>query len=131
MALSVKKGGSTLRPVTLPMVVSIRFDEVTTGRLTKIASEHGINVSDVVRVMVEEKIDHPSPNLPVRRRVPDGVVLRDILANLGKIGSNVNQLARVANTTKQIEPDTFERCLRDLRTIASAIRAVIGGTLDP
>ena len=131
MAISIKKGGSTSRPVTLPMVVAIRFDQATTDKLEAIAFDRGISISDTVRSMVQQLIDHPAPVPLQRRHVPDGDVLRDILANLGKIGSNINQIAHVANATKVIDLDGLEYALRELRMIAAAIRAVAGGTDDP
>ncbi len=131
MAISVKKGGSSSRPVTLPMVVSIRFDEQTTAKLTLIAHERGINVSDVVRSMVQVRINHPSPVPLERRHVPHGDLLAAILAELGKIGSNLNQCAHIANATKILDLERFDVCRDDLKTITRAVRAVSGGTIDP
>ena len=61
-----------------------------------------------------------------RRRRPEGGVLAAILGDLGKIGSNINQIARVANASGAMDPAEVRAALGpldDMRTrVAEALR---------
>ena len=60
------------------------------------AARHGLSVGQYARALVVKDAGHV---LPVLRRGPprDAAVLRGLTAQLGKIGSNVNQLARTTS----------------------------------
>lgn len=62
--------------------------------------------------------------LPVLRRGPprDAVELRRLVGHLGKIGSNLNQVARAANTPGvNVDRGALTRALADLADIRSAL----------
>lgn len=131
MAISVRGGPGRSEQVNLPHTVTVRFDQWTWDELNDLTTERGFSVSDLLRWIVQQYLDHPSP-LPLERRwVPNGDLLAAILAELGKIGSNVNQCARVANQTGAVDRTQLDVCITDIKSIARSVRALIGGTIDP
>lgn len=59
---------------------------------------------------------------PRRRRTNiDAKLLADVVGQLGRIGSNVNQVAKVANAMGTIDPAMFADALTELRAIRAAV----------
>ncbi|HWA89804.1 MAG TPA: plasmid mobilization relaxosome protein MobC [Rhizomicrobium sp.] len=77
-----------------------------------------------------EKVLSGPVRKPSRRVSPDMVLLARILGALGRIGSNLNQIARALNTgdTRELGDDLagIAAALTELRTIAAAITQVLG-----
>lgn len=78
----------------------------------------------------------PAPSKPIRRparRRPalDTRVLGQILAQVGKIGSNLNQLAKVANSTQALPTvPTLSAITREVTAIRSALTTALTGADD-
>ena len=74
-----------------------------------------------------------APPLPQSRRPP--VVIRDLarlLAHIGKIGSNINQLAKIANMGGWPEHDDIMQAVADIRIMRDAVlKALNVGPREP
>lgn len=77
-----------------PAPLSIRLSPDERADLARRAERAGLSVGGYFRMAV---LDAPLPRV-ARRIGPDRAELARVLAAVGKIGSNVNQLAYVANT---------------------------------
>ena len=89
--------------------------------LAEKAARHGVSAGQYARALV---LKDTGQSLPVVRRGPprDAVELRRLVAQLGKVGSNLNQLARSANTPDlAIDRDALGRALADLAEIRAAL----------
>ena len=107
------------------MSIGFRLDEKTAAVVAEKAARHGLSAGQYARALVVTDTGH---SLPVLRRGPprDAVELRRLVAQLGKIGSNVNQVARAANTPDlTVDSNALGRALADLAEIRSALLVVL------
>jgi hypothetical protein len=72
-------------------IIRVRITEAERTGLVQAAKESGFSVSDYVRV----KAINGKPHM--RRKLPERQLVIAFLAELGKIGSNINQIARGIN----------------------------------
>lgn len=101
--------------------IAFRLDPKVAAIVAEKAARHGLSTGQYARALVMTDTGH---SLPVLRRGPphDAVELRRLVAHLGKVGSNLNQLARVANIPGLgIDHDALGRALADLAGIRSAL----------
>lgn len=85
------------------------------ARLMKVCESQGLGPSSFARIVVCKAAGLPAPNV---RRKPDSLA-RDIakaLGEIGRMGNNVNQIAKVANTNGDLAS----------MEAAEAIRAELG-----
>lgn len=75
-------------------VLSVRVSEAEHQTVEALAQRAGLTTGSYVRSRVLEK---PTTRA-IRRPVPEVQKLSKLLADLGRIGSNINQLARRANS---------------------------------
>lgn len=94
--------------VTLPKVLTLRLDDAMLASLRNKAKEGGDTLSDVARGMLARGKYVPSD------------ALRDTLRELNRIGVNLNQLARYANTTGNIQD--IQATLAAIREAAAEVR---------
>lgn len=111
---------------TRTKTTSVRFSPDELAELKTRAEKAGLTVGGLVRKMV---LDAPPPRQS-RRPVIDKELLAIALSRMGKIGSNVNQLARSANQGNA--PDIAELraacdAVIDIRTI---IHLALGHDVD-
>jgi hypothetical protein len=93
--------------------LSARFDESEAKRVRSNAAKAGVAVAALIRQAV---LDLPPPRAARRPTVDHQAVAR-LLGELGKIGSNLNQIAKHANAGRDITDGTvasIELALRDL-----------------
>ncbi len=121
---------SNARPVLVPRVVGVRVDAGTGAELDRIADERGITTSDLMRSFIYDALEERSPIAIRRRRAPNGDLLAAILAQLGKTGSNINQLARSVNSGWGIDRAALETALREVSEMTRLVRDHIGGSSD-
>lgn len=101
-----------------------RFTEAEAALVQQIADHHGLTVSEVIRMAVLN-----APNLPTRRNmrpVKDGAELARVMGQLGKIGSNVNQIAHAANMGLWPDRDALAEMQDDLRQMRDALFRALG-----
>ena len=84
-------------------VVAVRCTDAELAAIAAGAAGAGLSVGAFMR---RQAIGTPGPRA-VRQKPVDRAALALVLAALGRYGSNVNQLARVANSTGEI--DRWER----------------------
>lgn len=118
------------RPVLVPRVVALRVDTRTATKLEKLAADRGITTSDVMRQIVYDALAGRSPIAIRRRTVPNGELLAAILGQLGKTGSNINQLARSVNSGLGVDRAALERALREVSEMSRLVRDLVGGVDD-
>ncbi|MBB4067424.1 plasmid mobilization protein [Gellertiella hungarica] len=102
--------GSERRKTT--ELVTIRVTPDDHARIVEAGAAHGLGPSSFARVAVCQAVGLAAPDV---RRKPDPKQrdLARILGELGRIGSNVNQVARVANATGDVASLVAVDALRD------------------
>ncbi len=106
-------------------IVKVRCTLDEAAQLAALARRQGKTVSSCVRdALIISGIPAPRP----RRRVPaaDERDLARILGQLGKWGSNLNQLAHQANTDEPVKPYQFEELADHVRTASRAVLEALG-----
>lgn len=76
-------------------LVQFRTTEEEKTQFEKLACEAGLTVSDFIKKLVIKR--QPQK----KRATPDRAILIKGLAELGKIGSNINQIAKEINTQRK------------------------------
>lgn len=106
---------------------STRYTPEEWERVDAVAKSLGLTVGQYQRAAVLSAQGLPLPK--VRRRPPaDAAELRQVLAALGKIGSNVNQVAAAVNAGQQVAADELAAALRSVADMRAAVmRAIEGG----
>jgi hypothetical protein len=95
----------------------VQLTEAEKATLKQRASGYGMKLSEFVRTVALSELKEPPPP----RTYPDAI--RALAFQLSKIGTNLNQLAHVANETHRI---LFEKKLLDLADqIATSLERVI------
>jgi hypothetical protein len=91
--------------------------------LTAAAAQAGLSVGAYLRTMA---LGSPGPRA-VRRPSVERADLARLLGELGKIGSNVNQLARAANTSGDMPAvDELAAITADVRVLRDALMKALG-----
>ena len=77
----------------LDKVISVRIDQAALTRWQAQAHASDMTVGEWARIMIQGN----QKELPVTRRPPPPAVDPKLLAAVGRIGNNLNQIARAAN----------------------------------
>lgn len=118
-----KKGGSEKRQRL--SVISIRLDAEERARAKRLADKAGLALGAFARAAM---LENPGPR--AQRRAPaDKDALLRILGHLGKLGSNVNQIARRLNLGEKAHLPSLEEALGAYLQLRNAIYEALG--LDP
>ncbi len=121
------RSGSEKRQRT--KVRPIRLDEAELAECENAASRFGLTFSSFGRsAMLSIARGAALKGLPVRsvRRPPvEKEMLAKLLGQLGKVGSNVNQVARAAHTTGA-ERAEIDATMAEVRAAAEAITSALG-----
>ncbi len=118
----MSRSGSNKRQRT--RVLKARFNEAEAASIQKMAESSGLSVAAMLRTAL---FNAPPP--PSRRRpsINHQAVVR-LMGQLGKIGSNINQLAKHANAGRDMDrmSDSIEYALRDLAEMRFEIMRALG-----
>lgn len=114
-----RRSGSETRQRTI--IVPIRFTLEERTVLNEAASRAGLTVSSYARARIMGSALARS----VKRPSIDRELAARLIGQLGKIGSNLNQIARTANKNNASARE-FEDALREAAEFRSAIRAFLG-----
>jgi mobilization protein NikA len=114
-----KKGGSETRKRTRRHTV--RFDEKEDAAIRELADKRGLSPGALLR----QTLLNIPPGPAVRRPSADAQAIARVLAQLGKIGSNLNQLVHYANMGRTLE-GSLEETLRDLREMRLVVMQALG-----
>jgi hypothetical protein len=100
----------------------VRLTEGEQAQLAAAAERAGLTLAGYARSVLLA-----APPLRQSRRPPvERAELSRLLAQLGKIGSNVNQLARAANTAAEVAEADLRAAAADLAILRTAIMAALG-----
>lgn len=103
-------------------VVQVRLSEAEYSEITGRAEAALLTPASYVRDVV---LDAPAPRAR-RRPAIEAVQVARVLAQLGKVGSNLNQLARQANAGLPVPRDALARALADVSALRDAALASLG-----
>ena len=118
-------GGDGAREGRARIVVQVRLTREERSRLAENARRAGLTVSGYVRARaVYVGCDEPRA---------DAKLMRALLSELGRIGNNVNQLARIAHARGPAAGDAerIASALSDLSSCAARLRRMIADTELP
>jgi hypothetical protein len=107
-----------------PAPLSIRLSPEERADLTSRAERAGLSVGGYFRAAV---LDVPLPRVS-RRPSADRTELARLLGAVGKIGSNVNQLAYVANTGSWPDSRLIAQAVADVRWMRDTLMLALGVT---
>ncbi|OQP49061.1 plasmid mobilization protein [Niastella populi] len=105
----------------------IRMHEKEKDQLSVLAKEHGLSISDLVRVTVIRS----QPVMPKAK--PDRALFIRTLGELGKIGSNVNQIAhelhreRIVGNGHHVPDRIIEGALTGVKTLSDELIHILKG----
>jgi len=114
-----KKSGSENRARKKNLVIRMTCDEF--DEVAKRADAAQLTRSSYAR---SEILDSPPPRQARRPAVETENVAR-VLAQLGKIGSNLNQIARHMNSGNSIANETLARALTDVSVMRDACMSAL------
>lgn len=105
-------------------VITARFNDHEAEALRKLADKSGLSIASLIRNAL---LNTPPPRAPRRPSVNHQAAAR-VLAQLGKIGSNINQLAHHANAGRPLDrmSNNLELALRDLSELRLACLQALG-----
>lgn len=103
------------------IVLTARFNEEEARAVRQIADRTGYSVGALIRHAL---LNVPPPRAR-RRPSVDHKAVAKLLGELGKIGSNINQLARYAHLGRY-QSDSIEMALRDLMELRLACLQALG-----
>lgn len=102
------------------LTIRVRVTSAEKLRIWQLAADAGYTPSDFMRLRTM------AATQPVRRvPTPDRAVLLDLMAELGKLGSNVNQIARVLNRSDEtgqltgISPEDVNQAMQGVDTLTA------------
>ncbi len=107
---------------------SVRFSEDEFNRIAARADNSGLGFAAFLRAAA---LDGDAGPRAQRRPPADHKALRQILGHVGRIGNNVNQIARALNAEEAASIPELREALRAYLDIRNAIFAALGKTAAP
>jgi hypothetical protein len=108
-----------------PPPFSLRLTPDERADLDARAKAAGLSVGGYFRAAV---LGAPPPN---RRRAADAPELARLMGAIGRIGSNINQLAHVANAGSWPDSRALDEAVADIRWMRNAVMKALGVTSPP
>lgn len=118
---AAKKKSSNTRQRTMTLRCRALPDEA--ARIKKLAKDLGMSVSETLRsATLSAKIRRPRKQLPS----PDRQVLAQLTGQLGMVGSNLNQIARIVNRERCLDAETeLSTTLSDCRKLIEKLSKLL------
>jgi len=102
--------------------ITLRLRPEELSRLKRDADTAAVDVATIARAQL---LNAPLPKRTYRRSV-DHAKLADVLLALGRIGTNLNQIAKVANTNNDVSHFRDAKLLKNLlEEIRDEVRAAL------
>lgn len=98
------------------MWLNLRINPTTKAKLDKLAEQSGQSRSAVVRHLIDGATIREMPPLEYHT----------LLAELRRIGTNLNQIAHTANSTGQIDTSAYTDNAEELRRVVFTIKTTVG-----
>lgn len=119
----MRQRGENRRIVPIPT----RYSEQERDKLTHAAHAAGVTLSDFIRAAaLQQPLPPPRPARANRPTVKDGERLAMLLAAVGRIGNNANQLARIANAGSWPEARDLHDAVTDIRWMRHELMQALG-----
>jgi Bacterial mobilisation protein (MobC) len=114
-------------PIGRPYKVTVRFRASEMRQLAEMACQRGMTRTGWIAALVRARLGSP-----VQQSPEEHAALRAVVRELNRIGGNINQIARAANTSvlhgKAVEFDLSE--IREAKAVIEIARAQLRGALD-
>ena len=105
-----------------PNMIGVRLSDDELETLTELAERVEITPAAYMRM---QTLDSPPPRASRKPAINRELTAR-VLAELGKIGSNVNQLARAANSRETVSSSEIEAALSAIKDMRNATMEAMG-----
>ena len=115
-----RKSGSEKRE--RQAVLAIRLTDAERAEIDAMAERAELTASSYARMVL---LNAPPPRA-VRRRSTEKVQVAKLLGALGKIGSNINQIAHRLNSGLPVNPAVIESAFADLNSMRKACMEALG-----
>ena len=112
-----------------PHVLAFRLDRNGKEDLEHAAAARGVPAGVLARLLIKKGLRSEMRIPSVRRAIANGSELRELLGEVGKIGSNMNQIARVLNSSAALPAklDTLREIEKQLDLVRNlTLRALRG-----
>ncbi|MBR1208170.1 MULTISPECIES: plasmid mobilization protein [unclassified Bradyrhizobium] len=110
-----------------PEKVTVRFRESEMRQLAEVSHQRGMTRTGWIVALVRSRLGSPVQHSP-----EEHTALRAIVRELNRIGGNINQIARAANTSvlqgRAVESDLS--AIGEARTVIESALALLRGALD-
>lgn len=104
-------------------VFNVRLSAEEHERLFALADQYGMTVGALIRKKIlGSEVPQNSHRIPQSSLKPE---LAKLLAHLGKVGSNLNQIARVYNSRNTSAPAALHATLKQLQLVAQDARNLL------
>ena len=114
-------------PVGRPQKITVRFRESEMRQLAEVSHQRGMTRTGWIVALVRSRLGSPVQHSP-----DEHAALRAIVRELNRIGGNINQIARAANTSvlqgRAVEPDLS--AIREAKFVIETALAQLRNALD-
>ena len=116
-----------------PHSLAFRLDDAAAAKLRDVADAYGLPPAAFARTAVLRAIDADMSTVPVQRRVANADLVRQAVGELGRQGSNLNQIARAMNaaTSADAAKAALIRMEAEHAKALRDIRLALSGRADP
>ena len=126
-ALNAPSARIAALPVGRPQKVTVRFRESEMLQLAEVSHQRGMTRTGWIVALVRSRLGSPVQHSP-----GENAALRAIVRELNRIGGNINQIARAANTSvlqgRAVEPNLSG--IREAKTAVELALAQLRAALD-
>lgn len=118
-------------PVGRPQKITVRFRESEMRQLAEASHQRGMTRTGWIVALVRSRLGSPVQHSP-----DEHAALRAIVRELNRIGGNINQIARAANTSvlqgRAVEPDlsAIQEAKLIIETELAQLRSALNGNAD-
>jgi hypothetical protein len=118
-------------PVGRPQKITVRFRDSEMRQLAEVSHQRGMTRTGWIVALVRSRLGSPVQHSPEER-----AALRAIVRELNRIGGNINQIARAANTSvlqrRAVEPDlsAIQEAKLVIETELAQLRNALNGNAD-
>ena len=105
-----------------PQVLQVRLSPEERAQVAAAAQALGLSLSGYAR---QTLLGQPTPRTQKAAPPVDVQALARLLGQLGKVGANLNQLARTVNQGQSVPADELGAALAEVRTAAEQVRQAL------
>jgi hypothetical protein len=114
-----------------PRSFAFRLDDATAERLAVVAAAHGMPPAAYARHVVVEGIGASLALPRVQNRVLHANILRQLIGELARLGSLMNQVARALNSGDRSRLAVLDEIRAGYVSALNAVTDALGGTRAP